>query len=138
MSTSRRQFVRQTALTATGAWLGVNSISAKSYRRIIGSNDRVLVGIVGYSDRFNSSLLPSFMNHYKELNFDVIAVSDIWKLRREEGVAGLKQKFDHEIQGCINNDELYRNKDIDAVIISTADFQHARHCIEAVKAGKDA
>jgi len=138
MSTSRRQFIRKTALTATGAWLGVNSLSAKSYRRIIGANERVLVGIVGYSDRFNSSLLPSFMHHYKELNFDVIALSDIWKLRREEGVAGLAKKFDHSIQGCLNNDELYRIKDIDAVIISTADFQHARHCIEAVKAGKDA
>ncbi len=138
MSTSRRQFIRKTALTATGAWLGANSLSAKSYRRIIGANDRVLVGIVGYSDRFNSSLLPSFMHHHKELNFDVIALSDIWKLRREEGVAALSKKFDHEIQGCLNNDELYRIKDLDAVIISTADFQHARHCIEAVKAGKDA
>jgi predicted dehydrogenase len=32
---------------------------------------------------------------------------------------------------------LYSTKDIDAVIISTADFQHALHTIEAVKAGCD-
>jgi len=31
----------------------------------------------------------------------------------------------------------YKTKDIDAVIISTADFQHALHTIEAVKAGCD-
>ncbi len=37
-----------------------------------------------------------------------------------------------------NNDELYARKDIDAVIIATADFQHAQHGIEAVKAGRDA
>ncbi len=37
-----------------------------------------------------------------------------------------------------NNDELYARKDIDAVMIATADFQHAQHGIEAVKAGRDA
>jgi hypothetical protein len=37
-----------------------------------------------------------------------------------------------------NNDELYARKDVDAVLIATADFQHALHGIEAVKAGRDA
>ena len=36
-----------------------------------------------------------------------------------------------------NNEELYSGKDTDAVIISTADFQHALLCAEAVKAGQD-
>jgi predicted dehydrogenase len=42
------------------------------------------------------------------------------------------------VKTTVNNDELYKIKDLDAVIISTADFQHALHCIEAVKNGKDA
>src|SRR5690606_3796856 len=37
-----------------------------------------------------------------------------------------------------NNEELLSRKDIDAVIISTADFQHALHTVEAVQAGCDA
>ena len=37
-----------------------------------------------------------------------------------------------------NNDELYARKDVDAVLIATADFQHALHGVEAVKAGRDA
>jgi predicted dehydrogenase len=37
-----------------------------------------------------------------------------------------------------NNDELYARKDVDAVLIATADFQHAQHGVEAVKAGRDA
>jgi predicted dehydrogenase len=135
---SRREFIKQSSKATAAVYIGALGLSAKSYSRILGANDRVLVGVVGYSDRFRSSLLPCFMDHYKELNFDIIAVSDIWKLRREEGRDYMKQKFDHDILAYVNNDELYRNKDINAVIISTADFQHALHAIEAVKAGRDA
>ena len=42
------------------------------------------------------------------------------------------------IRKARNNDELYSGKDTDAVIISTADFQHALHLAEAVRAGQDA
>ncbi len=137
MKNSRRDFIKRTSAAATGAYLGALGFSAKSYGNIIGANDRVRVGVVGYSDRFVGSLLPSFLNHHKEMNFDMVAVSDIWKLRREEGQNNLKQKLGHDIKACVNNDELYSTKDIDAVIISTADFQHALHTIEAVKAGCD-
>ncbi len=135
---SRRQFIKQTSKTSAAIYLGALGFNAKSYGRIIGANERIGIGVVGYSDRFRQSLLPSFMNHHKELNFDIVAVSDIWKLRREEGREFLKQKMDHDITACINNDELYKIKEVDAVMISTADFQHALHTIEAVKAGKDA
>jgi predicted dehydrogenase len=137
MSTSRRQFVKESAMVAAGIYTSVG-FSASSYKNIIGANDRVRLGVVGFSERFKHSLLPSFMHHHQELNFDIVAVSDIWKLRREEGVAHLKDKLGHDVKECVNNDELYRLKDIDGVIISTADFQHAIHTIEAVKAGKDA
>lgn len=138
MSKNRRDFIRQSAMAVTSTYLAGMGFSAKSYANIIGANDRVRLGAVGFSDRFRQSLFPSFMNHCKELNFDVIAVSDLWKVRREEGVAFLKEKLGHDVKGCMNNDELYNTKDVDAVIISTADFQHAQHAIEAVKAKKDA
>ncbi len=135
---SRRDFIKNATKASAAVYLGANAFSAKSYGRILGANDRVNIGIVGFSDRFRSSLFPAFLNNYKELNFDIIAVSDIWKKRREEGQAFLQQKMGHDIKACINNDALYATKEVDAVIISTADFQHARHCIEAVQAGRDA
>jgi predicted dehydrogenase len=137
MTASRRNFIKQSGKAAAGVYLGALGFSAKSYARIIGANDRVRVGVVGFSDRFRSSLLPSFLNHHKELNFDMVAVSDIWKLRREEGQAHLKQQLGHDIQAFVNNEALYSSKSVDAVIISTADFQHALHTIEAVMAGCD-
>jgi hypothetical protein len=36
------------------------------------------------------------MNHCKELNFEVVAVSDIWKLRREEDAARWKEKMKND------------------------------------------
>jgi predicted dehydrogenase len=130
--TTRRNFVRTTALGAAGL-----TLTAKSYSRILGANDRIRVGIVGYSDRFRQSLYPAFTELKQEMNFEFTAVSDLWSLRREEA-----DKF-FKAQGATlrlarNNDELYSGNDTDAVIISTADFQHALLCAEAVNAGRDA
>jgi Predicted dehydrogenases and related proteins len=138
MEQSRRNFIKKTVLASTAVYAGSLGLTAKSYGNIMGANSRVRIGVVGFSDRFRSSLFPAFLNHYKQLNFDIVAVSDIWKLRREEGQSFLKEKLGHDIKACVNNDELYRGKDIDAVIISTADFQHALLAIEAVQAGCDA
>ena len=137
LENSRRKFIQQAALVGAGVLVSKVSWSAQSYNRIMGANDRVRVGVVGYSDRHKQSHLPAFMEHYKELNFDVVAVSDIWKQRRDEGGATWKEKMQHNITACRNNEEMYDKKLVDAVFISTADFQHALHAIEAVKAGCD-
>ena len=138
MSNSRRDFMKKTALATAGAYMGSVGLSAKSYGRILGANDRVQVGVIGFSDRFRGALLPAFITNHKELNFDIVSLSDIWKLKREAGQAQLKEKLGHDVKAYRNNEELYDAKDVDAVIISTADFQHALHAIEAVKAGCDA
>ncbi len=124
-------------MAGMASYMGAMSFPASSYRRIPGANDRVRVGVVGFSDRHRNDHIPAFLKSYQEMNFDIIAVSDIWKRRREEGKDFLSQKFGHDIQVCRNNDELYAIKEVDAVMISTADFQHALHTVEAVKAGRD-
>src|ERR1700741_4682838 len=109
-----------------------------SFARAIGANDRVRVGVVGFSDRFRSSLLPAFLPASKELNFEIVALSDIWDTRREAGKSHIEKRSGKPVDAVRNNDELYERKDIDAVIIATADFQHAQHGVEAVKSGRDA
>ena len=140
---SRRRFVKTMAAGTAGV-LG-SSMSARSYARILGANDRVRVGIVGFSDRARSSLIPALLAFSKEMNFEVVAVSDIWSRRREEGAAliggemcanaGLEDGCD--VKPMRNNEELYDSGMVDAVIISTADFQHALHALQAVEAGCD-
>jgi predicted dehydrogenase len=136
---NRRDFLKAggAALAAT-AVAPVISWPAASYGQIVGANDRVRVGIIGCGDRMKGGDLPAFQQHAKDMNFQVVAVSDIWKRRREEGAAFIEKLCGNRPDPVRNNDELYSRKDVDAVIIATADFQHAYHGAEAVEAGRDA
>ncbi len=112
-------------------------ISAGAYYR---ANETVRVACVGYSDRFRGSLLPGFKVSMKELNFDIVAVADLWRKRLVENARPeMEKSLGHPVAAYSSDVALYETaKDIDAVIISTADFQHAQHATHAVEAGKDA
>src|SRR5438445_3268272 len=131
-TSSRRSFLK-----IAGTGLVLNS-SAASYARILGANDRVRVGVIGFSERFRDALLPAFQQHAATLNFEFGALSDLWKLRRDDGIAHLSKATGKDIAGARNNAELLERHDIDAVMIATADFQNAQHGVSAVRAGKDA
>ena len=134
--TSRREFVKLGG--AAMAVAAAPAMSARAYGRIVGANDRVSVGIVGCGDRMKGGLIPAFMANYKETNFEIVAVSDIWNRRREEGSAFISKLSGSPVDPVVNNEALYARKDIDAVMVATADFQHAQHGIQAVNAGRDA
>jgi predicted dehydrogenase len=139
---SRREFIKASAAGAAGIAI---SSRASSYAKIIGANDRVRVAFVGPGDRARDALIPSFLRLAGELNFEPVAVCDIWNKRRDEGAEFVVQQADtlkvpiagEQLAKARNTDELYSMKNVDAVIIATADFQHAYHCMEAVRAGKD-
>jgi len=129
---SRRKFIQLSAVAAAGSW------TASSYAAILGANDRVRTGIIGPGDRMKSALIPAFQSNAQKMNFEFVAVSDLWNRRRDEAVAYVQKVCGKKIETCRNNEELYERKDVDAVLIATADFQHAIHGTEAVNAGRDA
>jgi predicted dehydrogenase len=139
---SRRDFIKTSVAGAAG--IAITS-RASSYAKIIGANDRVRVAFVGPGDRSRDALIPSFLRLAGQLNFEPVAVCDIWNKRRDEGADFVAQQADklkvpiagEQLAKARNTDELYSMKNVDAVIIATADFQHAYHCMEAVRAGKD-
>lgn len=144
MDLNRRKFIKDASLVSAGVIAGVGGVSAantamsaQSYRRIIGSNDRLNVGIVGFSSRAKGSLIPAFQGHTKQQNCQIVGVSDIWNRRRDEGKAFLEKTTGNKIETWRNNEEMYDKNLIDAVIISTADFQHALHTVQAANAKKD-
>ena len=140
---SRRTFIKVGASAGLAAGGGVLDILADGQApslNVTGANERVRVACVGYSDRFRQSLLPAFKAASGELNFDLVAVADLWKKRLfEKAKPELEAKLGHAVATYRSDVELYEQaKDVDAVIISTADFQHAQHATHAVNAGKDA
>src|SRR5437867_13054959 len=129
----RREFVKTAAVGIAAV-----SIPAASYARILGANDRVRVGIVGFSDRFRQALLPAFKAAGPSLNFEIVAVSDIWNRRRDEGVAEIERVMGAKPRAFRNNEEMYASKVTVAVMISTRDLLHAYHGVDAIQVGKEA
>ena len=74
----------------------------------------------------------------KQTPVETIAVCDIWSLAREARAAQVQAAFNSAAPKTYKySEEMLANKDIDAVMIATGDFQHAKLCAEVVQAGKD-
>ena len=73
----------------------------------------------------------------KDKNLGVVAVCDIWKLNREKAAANCKKLFGTDVKQFKYSEEMLKMPELDAVMIATGDFQHAKILAEVVKAGKD-
>ncbi len=129
---TRRSFVRNSALAAST----FAALPASAARRVVGANDRISIGHVGPGDR-GHALLRDVHEFAGPLNAEVTAVCDLWTGHRERGAATVTQQYGREPRKFKYLEEMLALKDLDAVIISTGDFQHARLLMEVVKAGKD-
>ena len=93
---NRRHFVKSaTAGASLAALPGILKAQQAPSQNVVGANSRINVACVGYSDRFRGALLPSFIKCKDELNFDMVALADLWSVRREE--ARPASKIGHSI-----------------------------------------
>ncbi len=130
---SRRKFINTAAVGIAGATM---SLSAKSYSRVLGANDRLNIGFLGCGGRSRGHRRMVEMS-FKEKNLGVIAVCDIWSVNREKAAADCKQRFNADVKQFKYSEKMLEMKDLDAVMIATGDFQHAKLLAEVVEAGKD-
>jgi predicted dehydrogenase len=132
---ARRAFLNQTAAAIAAA--GVLSSTAFSYSRIKGANDRILLGQIGIGGR--GSELAWIASRLKDKhNVEMAAVCDLWKVNREKAAARAESVYGRAPRAFRNMEELLDQKDIDAVLVATADFQHAPILRMVAEAGKDA
>ncbi len=137
-SVSRRDFIGQSSAGLFGVAVSsaASSMSASSYKRIIGANDRINIGFLGCGTR-SSDHQSMVKASAKDKNLGVVAVCDIWKLNKQKAAANCKELFDTDVKQFKYSEDLLNMKELDAVMIATGDFQHAKLLAEVVKAGKD-
>ena len=116
MTINRRDFARATAMTAL------------SYSRVLGANDRIGLGLVGAGER-GTYVMSLFQ---KEPGIEVRAVCDVYGVKTERAlgkVPGAKSFSVHT--------DVLALKEIDVVLVGTPDHWHKGVAIDAMNAGKD-
>ncbi|MBZ5563917.1 MAG: Gfo/Idh/MocA family oxidoreductase [Acidobacteriia bacterium] len=133
-SVSRRDFVKRAGgAVLAGSWAGM---TARSYARILGANDRIRLGQLGCGARSEGHVHMTQMAS-RQTPVETAAVCDLWSLAREQRAAQVKKLFNLEPQVYAYSEQMLAREDIDGVMIATGDFQHAKLCAEVVRAGKD-
>ncbi|HEY1339943.1 MAG TPA: Gfo/Idh/MocA family oxidoreductase, partial [Bryobacteraceae bacterium] len=135
-SLDRRDFLK--TVGASGLTLGAansafaKASSSKASGRVIGANDRINVGVIGYGGR-GEYVARAFDKFGKDNNnaCQIVAVSDVYEKRKRAG----EEKY--KVKGYLDYRELLNQPDLDAVIIATPDHWHGRMALDAMDKGKD-
>jgi predicted dehydrogenase len=147
---NRRDFIKKSAIAATGISVGLNSLSLKG-SHLAGANDRIRMGFIGVGNR-GSQLLRLFM---VQPDCEVAALCDVYEpylvrdyakvdkkytegyLGKEGRIPKMGEMFSDKVLRFNDYRKLLEDKTIDAVCIATPDHWHALQTIDAIKAGKD-
>ena len=137
-SDTRRNFIKKAATAAAAVATtrlftpvyGQNQ--APSTGRVIGANDRIVVGFVGLGNQGLNSHLKPMLQNAQANNIAVGGVCDVSKHRLDEAklAAGNAPAFE-------DYRKLLELKDIDAIVCATVDHWHARVTLDALNSGKN-
>ena len=135
MSTNRRDFLRKTVAGAAGISLGASAMgmSAKSYSRIIGANDRLSVALMGCGRRVGAYYTAL---KDKNNNVDLAYICDVMKKQREKVGKDLAGKVSGKAALVNDIREVFADKKVDAIFNATPDHWHAPGTWMAMEAGK--
>ncbi|HEY8461327.1 MAG TPA: Gfo/Idh/MocA family oxidoreductase [Blastocatellia bacterium] len=124
LNRSRRKFIARTGAGAAGL-----SITAASWGKALGANDRVRLGVIGTGNR-GGDVMSWFQ---KEPDVEVVALCDCYDQHLNAALA----KTEGKAKTFTDYRALLDSKDVDAVLIATPDHWHSRMAIDALNARKD-
>lgn len=135
---SRRSFLKKAAVvSAVAASTNLfktpvyGQTTAPSTGRVIGANDRIVVGFVGVGPQ-GQLHVDKMKAGADQNNVALAAVCDLWEKRRLLA----KEKIGGDVKLYDDYRKLLENKDLDAVLCATVDHWHARVSVDSMKAGK--
>jgi predicted dehydrogenase len=130
MMATRREFLD--ALAVSAATLAV-STTARSYSRILGSNDRLNFAVIGLNGRAYAHLSALKANRSAARISHVCDVDDNILRKFADRV---QQEMDETAATDKDFRGILEQKDVDAITIATPDHWHAPMAIAALQAGK--
>ncbi len=137
-SATRREFLKQaTAATAVVAATNIfktpvyGQSQAPSPGRVIGANDRIVVGYVGVGGQGMAHVRPQ-KQYAGDNNIAQAAVCDVSKHRMGEA----KAFVGGDCQEFADYRKMLERKDIDAICCATVDHWHTRVSVDSMNAGK--
>src|SRR5262249_13017123 len=104
-------------------------LSARSYGRVLGANDRVGLGFIGFGLIGKRHVL----DFREQPDTTMVTVAEVHRGRRDEAVA----LMGGSARPCGDFRELLDSRDVDAVVVSTPDHWHSLMTMMACAAGKD-
>ena len=136
---SRRSFLKTTLGAAAAA--GFPTIVPSSVFGQMSPSNRINIGAIGVGRISRGHDMPNIL---KVENTRIMAVCDLYAPRVEQGKQFVNDFYAKQtgkpydgVTGYSSYHDLLANKDIDAVVVSTPDHQHAIVAVAAVRAGKD-
>lgn len=110
-------------------WMLATAVSAISYRRILGANDRIRLGLIGSGNR--GTYVAELFKETGQC--DVVSICDVYTPNLEQARARLNP----DARSHLDYHDLLAEQDIQAVLIGSPDHWHVPMTTDAVKAGKD-
>src|SRR5262249_289088 len=129
-NTSKHPGRRRFIANAGAGLAGTSLLTARSYARVIGANDRIQLGVIGSGGR-GRSVMGSFKKFSQDCEF-----IHVWEGYEPNVNAALKLAREGA-RSTIDYRELLANKDVVAVLNATPDHWHANILLDSVAAGKD-
>ena len=134
MENARRDFIRKTVIGATALGAGgvLPGFTAKSYARIVGANNKIVVSMMGVNSR-GKALARNFSI---QENCEVAHICDVDSRAVATCIEALKDRQKVVPKGFEDFRKSLESKDIDALVIAAPDHWHAPASLLALQAGK--
>ncbi|MFZ2642181.1 MAG: Gfo/Idh/MocA family oxidoreductase [Verrucomicrobiia bacterium] len=130
---NRRDFIKTAAISTAAT-----AMTARSYARVMGANERIRLGQIGCGGRGRLAHMAGIHKHDKAQNVEYVAVSDPWRIAREQAVALCKDWYGTDVKQFSSYRDVLACKDIDAVLIASPDHHHSMHLEATAKVKKHA